>query len=113
MVSIDLTGMVSEVQRAATAAAKLRLEQAALGHIQAMFYEGRPYRDGKGNIVRDRGILSQLLIEKIEAYALSDEFEGEIQQSIQRHMPVEADKAVQGMLNSASRKRVFSAVPHE
>lgn len=111
--SINLTDMLGETERQARAAAKQQMERAAMRHIDQMFSESHPYRNGKGQIVRDRGFVLQMLIEKIDAYALSEDFEKHIQASIERHMDTEADDAVKKMLNSASRKRVFSAVPHE
>jgi len=59
------------------------------------------------------GYLRTFIRQRIEEYVTTPEFEQHIQSAIVRHVNTAADEAVEQMLKSAARKRVFTAVPHQ
>lgn len=66
-----------------------------------------------GYLHRREGFGRTLIRQRLEEYVASEEFEAVIQDCIRKHADNAAEHAVQKMLESASRKRVFTAVPHK
>lgn len=88
-------------------------DRGARAVVDELMREPHYWREGGVRKSDKGGVVYQMLQEKIDSYALSDEFEARVQAMIERHMDAEADAVVRAMLNSAARKRVFTAVPHK
>lgn len=84
------------------------LESVVYGIVGEMFQTRQVYN---GREHRPEGYMRTLIRQRVEEYATSPEFEAKIQEMIAKHLDAATDEAVKAMLNSAARKRVFSAVP--
>lgn len=81
--------------------------------IRELFTRQGPHRNSQGHIVWPEGPMWALLKERIEYYVLSDKFEEKLQARIEVIADTQADEALRLMLLSASRRRVFGAVPYK
>lgn len=69
-------------------------------------------REHNGRVYTEEGYIRALIRQRAEEYATSPEFEAKIQEAIARHIDTAADDAILAMLRSATRRRIFTAVPH-
>ena len=109
-IPFDLKKAEAEAVASAKALIEKGLKNATTGIVDELFQHEQTYN---GQLDRKEGFARTLIRQRIEEYAASEEFEAVIQDCIRKHADNAADHAVQKMLESASRKRVFTAVPHK
>lgn len=106
---------INKLEREAVAKLHSELTRSINNMVYGMIDEAVRSRqtDQYGRTLRSEGYIRTLIRERMDDYVTSADFENHIQQAIQTHAKEAATLAVRKMLESASRRRVFEAVPHK